>query len=98
MMRRYYSSRPIPPAPKADDDDYDDDIPMWKVGNTITVHEQGETFQPIGILDANGDMIVARVRYPIGFLWHDSDGQLKPREHFLGRIADGDDESGSDDG
>lgn len=53
--------------------------------------EEGPEWEPTGLLDSSGQPIMAYLgrRDPIGFLWHDENGELRPRDEVIARF-DGD--------
>jgi len=65
---------------------YDEDwYPSGSAGSVTVYVDEGGDFASTGLVDANGDEILMRIREPkcpIGFLWHDADGELRRREWF----------------
>ncbi|MFL5063498.1 MAG: hypothetical protein ACJ8ED_02485 [Xanthobacteraceae bacterium] len=67
-MRRY-RSRPITERADQPDANTTDDRHPGRV-HDLTVFDRGKVWQPLGILDANGEMIDRYVGLsPVGFLW-----------------------------
>ena len=77
MPRKLYDSRPR--AARAYEEEF------WDAGGhpepTVETREAG--WEPTGLLDQYGSPIMAYSGPdPIGFLWHDENGSLKPRHLF----------------
>ena len=54
------------------------------VGDTVFEEEDGPLLEPSGLLGPDGQPILRYVprKDPIGFLWHDEEGSLRPRHYF----------------
>lgn len=67
------------------DEGYDDFVPVAPYMVLTIYDDPDDEVVNSGILDAQGNPILYSIqRRPIGFLWHDEDGNLRPRHLFEG--------------
>ena len=84
-MKRVYSrvcARPLRGARLYDPDLMPDGLPPG--GITVIVDDDLE-WADTGLVSAEGEKITVRIREaraPCGYIWHDEDGELRPRTFF----------------